>query len=43
VNEGANRQQAMDDNDFHREIWRAIVIVLRAFIRRYGFKPPTFD
>jgi hypothetical protein len=33
----------MSDHEFHAELWRALIIVVRAFIRKYGFKPPTFD
>jgi hypothetical protein len=31
------------DQEFRTEIWRALITVLRAMIKRYGFKPPTFD
>lgn len=31
------------DKAFRAELWRALVIVLRAMIRRYGFRPPALD
>jgi hypothetical protein len=33
----------MTDEDFYREIWRALVILLRAMVKKFGFKPPAFD
>jgi hypothetical protein len=33
----------MSDREFWVEIWRALIIVVRAFMKRHGFKPPTFD
>jgi hypothetical protein len=33
----------MSDDEFRRELWRALVTILKAFIKRYGFKPPHFD
>jgi hypothetical protein len=30
----------MTDEEFRTELWRALVICVRAFIKRYGFKPP---
>lgn len=33
----------MTDEEFRRELWRALVICLRAFVKRYGFRPPAFD
>lgn len=33
----------MTDEEFRKELWRALITVVRAFIRRYGFKPPTFE
>lgn len=33
----------MSDHEFRSELWRALIIVLRALIRKYGFKPPTFE
>jgi hypothetical protein len=40
-----NRSQpmTMTDREFRAEIWRALIIVLRAMIKRYGFRPPQFD
>lgn len=35
--------QTNPDREFVTELWRALVIVLRAFIKRYGFTPPRFD
>ena len=32
----------MTDEEFRREIWRALVTVMRALIKRYGFRPPEF-
>lgn len=31
------------DLEFHRELWRALIIVVRACMRRWGFKPPRLD
>jgi hypothetical protein len=31
----------MSDEEFRREIWRALIIILRAFVKHYGFKFPT--
>lgn len=31
------------DQEFYRELWRALIIVVRAMMRRWGFKPPHFD
>ncbi len=33
----------MSDREFRAELWRALIIVLRAMIKRYGFRPPQFD
>lgn len=33
----------MTDQQFRTELWRALVIVMRALVKRYGFKPPRFD
>jgi hypothetical protein len=33
----------MTDEEFRKEIWRALVIVLRAMVKRFGFRPPQFD
>jgi hypothetical protein len=33
----------MTDEEFRAEIWRALVTILRALVKRYGFKPPKFD
>ena len=33
----------MTDREFYTELWRALVIVLRAFVKKFGFSPPTFD
>jgi hypothetical protein len=30
----------MTDEEFHTELWRALIIAVRAFMKRYGFKPP---
>lgn len=30
----------MNDHAFRSELWRALIIVVRAMIRRYGFRPP---
>lgn len=30
----------MTDDEFHKELWRALIIVLRAFVKRYGFTFP---
>jgi hypothetical protein len=33
----------MTNDEFRKELWRALITIVRAFIRRYGFKPPVFD
>ena len=35
--------QTMSDHEFHAELWRALIIVLRAMIRRYHFRPPDLS
>lgn len=35
--------KTMSDHEFRAELWRALIIVLRAMIKRYGFRPPQFD
>jgi hypothetical protein len=32
-----------DDREFWVEIWRALIIVMRAMAKKFGFKPPQFD
>lgn len=39
--EREQRRTEQQDAEFHRELWRALIIVLRAFVKRYGFKFPT--
>jgi hypothetical protein len=33
----------MTDREYRTELWRALIIVLRAMMKRYGFKPPRLD
>lgn len=37
------RPSFVTDEQFRAELWRALVTVLKAFIKRYGFRPPRFD
>lgn len=36
-------QAVMTDTQFRAEIWRALIIVVYAFVKRYGFRPPRID
>lgn len=31
------------DKELIQELWRALIIVLRAMVKRYGFQPPKFN
>lgn len=33
----------MTDHEFRAELWRALIIVVRACMKKYGFRPPTFE
>lgn len=30
----------MSDDEYRRELWRALIIVMKAMVRRYGFRLP---
>lgn len=30
----------MTDEEYYRELWRGLIIIVRAFMKRHGFKPP---
>jgi len=35
------RSSTMSETEFRTELWRALIIVVRACMKRWGMKPPT--